>query len=230
MSERVLITGTSSGIGKATALLFLQKGFQVVGFDVKHPTIFDSNFQHYTVDVSDKKQFPDLGPFDYVINNAGVVDSTDEDKVIDINLLGYIYIAERYAYQPRIKSVVNVGSISARAGIEPLRYVASQGGRVSITKKMALDLGNSYKATVNTVSFGQVITELDWQYFEDTRLMDAVAEESILKKWSTAEEAAKWIYFVAVTNKSMTGQEILIDNGETSNFNYIDPDYFNEYR
>ena len=222
---RVLITGTTSGIGRATALKFLCNGYTVVGFDIRDSSIWDSNYTHYIVDVRKPDTFPDLKPFDIVINNAGTL---NEDTVIDTNLLGYIYIAEKYCYQPKIKSVINVGSISAWSGIEPLRYVASQGGRVSITKTMAMDLGNKYKAVVNSISFGAVITELDTEWFKDDRLVKAIANENILKKWTRAEEAADWIYFVAVTNKSLTGQDILIDNGESANYNFIDLDYFEE--
>ena len=58
--------------------------------------------------------------------------------------------------------------------------------------------------------------------YRDQDLVDKVAEQSILKKWATCEEAAEFIFFIAVKNKSMTGQEILIDNGEEANHEYID--------
>ena len=223
MKKRVLITGTTSGIGRATAIKFLNCGYEVVGFDIRKSSIESYNYTHYVIDVSRPDTFPALEPFNIVINNAGTL---DEHRVIDTNLMGYIYIAEQYCYQDCIESVVNVGSISAWSGIEPLRYVASQGGRMSITKTMAMQLGNKYKATVNSISFGAVVTELDKEWFEDPRLVQAIADENILKKWMDVEEAAEWIYFVAVVNKSLTGQDILIDNGESANYNFIDVDYF----
>jgi NAD(P)-dependent dehydrogenase (short-subunit alcohol dehydrogenase family) len=48
-----------------------------------------------------------------------------------------------------------------------------------------------------------------------------VSEESLLKKWATPEEIADWVYFLAVVNKSMTGEDLLIDNGEMLKSNFI---------
>ena len=56
---------------------------------------------------------------------------------------------------------------------------------------------------------------------ETPELWKAVMDETLLPKWATAEEIAEWIYFVAVVNKSMTAQDIIIDNGELSKFNFI---------
>lgn len=42
-----------------------------------------------------------------------------------------------------------------------------------------------------------------------------------LKKWASPEEIANWIYFLTVINQSCTGQDIIIDNGETSATNFI---------
>ena len=53
-------------------------------------------------------------------------------------------------------------------------------------------------------------------------LVDAVAEQNLLNKWITEEEAAQWVYFMSVINKSMCGQSILVDNGESANYNFIE--------
>ena len=41
------------------------------------------------------------------------------------------------------------------------------------------------------------------------------------KKWAEPEEIAVWAYFLACVNRSMTGENLLIDNGESLNFNFI---------
>ena len=92
---RVLITGTSSGIGRATALKYLQNGFTVVGFDICPATIFTENYIHYILDVGDKACLPDFDEgFDIIINNAA---TADEDYAIRTNLEGYVNVAEKYA-------------------------------------------------------------------------------------------------------------------------------------
>ncbi len=80
MKKRVLITGTTSGIGRATAIKFLNCGYEVVGFDIRKSSIESYNYTHYVIDVSRPDTFPTLEPFNIVINNAGTL---DEHRVID---------------------------------------------------------------------------------------------------------------------------------------------------
>lgn len=155
---KVLITGTSSGIGKATAELFLAKGHSVYGIDIRPAKIEDDNYIHWVSDVSIPLSLPEYGKcgfesFDVVINNAA---TADERWAIPVNLNGYINVAEMYAFQPNIKCVINVGSISGRDGLDRPRYSASQGGRIAYSKNLAIRLGKKYKARVNCISFGAV--------------------------------------------------------------------------
>lgn len=216
---KVLITGTSSGIGKSTARLFLDKGFFVVGLDILPAKITHDNYLHYQCDVSNADELPEVDDLRYVINNAGTIKEKD---AIQTNLIGYINVGEKYGFQKSVRSVVNVGSIAARVGLDHPHYSASQGGRVSYTKNLAVRLGRHNKATVNSVSFGAVLTGLEPSLYRNMAFRKAIADESILKKWVYPHEAAEWIYFVAVENRSMTGQDILIDNGEEANCNFID--------
>ena len=218
----VLITGTSNGIGLATAKLFLKEGYEVVGLDKESSKINHEKYHHYICDVSDKKQLPDLlNKFDirYVVNNAGTV---DEKLALKTNLLGYINVVEKYCRtNTRLLSLINIASISAHAGIEGLRHSASQGARLAMTKNLAIELGKKYGTRVNSISPGAVLTNLEPQLYQSKELMNAVKEETILKKWIQPEEIAQWIYFISIINKSLTGQDILIDCGESSNYNFI---------
>lgn len=46
-------------------------------------------------------------------------------------------------------------------------------------------------------------------------------KETPLKRWATCEEIAEWAYFLTITNKFCTGQSIIIDGGESINFNFV---------
>ena len=77
---RVLITGTSSGIGKGIAEKFLKEGHNVTGIDRKDASIQNKNYTHICMDIRAKEQYPELEPFDIVINNAGVQNEEDIER------------------------------------------------------------------------------------------------------------------------------------------------------
>ena len=92
---------------------------------------------------------------------------------------------------------------------------------MALTKHLAMDLGKRYKARVNSFSPGAVITNLEPKLYDSKKAMQQVANENILKKWMQPEEVAEWLFFIALVDKSMTGQDILVDNGEVANYNFI---------
>lgn len=216
---KTIITGTSNGIGLATAKKFLACGHEVYGIDIVPHKIEHALFRPILADVSDAAALPEIEGVEILVNNAA---TADEGKAISVNLGGYINVTEKYAMQDRIKCIINIGSTSGRNGLDKPRYSASQGGRIAYTKNTAIRLGNKYRARVICLSFGAVLTTLEPQLYKDPELVKAVADESLLKKWIQPEEAAEWVYFLACVDKSCTSQDILVDNGEEGNFNWIE--------
>jgi len=211
---KVLVTGSSNGIGKAIATKFLKEGHEVIGFDILESTIDDNNYTHYIQDIS--LELPKIEGINIIINNAGIQEG---EKDIDINLKGTINVTEKYISKD-IKSIVFIASTSASTGSEFPYYVASKGGVVAYMKNVALRV-SEYGATSNSISPGGVITDLNKHILESPKLYKEVLDETLLNKWCSAEEIADFTYFVAVTNKSMTGEDIFIDNGEKLKSNFV---------
>lgn len=225
--KKVLITGTSSGIGRVVALLFLSKNkdedaFEVIGIDKNDSTIQNPFYTHYQVDLRNKESLPDIEDIDILINNAGSQNSEDD---IENNLKSTIYVTEKYAFQNSIKSVLFNASASAHTGFEFPYYSASKAGILGYMKNVAWRLAKQYKATCNSISCGGVFTSLNDDVVYDEKCWKEIMKATPLKKWATAEEIAEWIYFLTVINKSCTGQDILIDNGEKDlNCTFVWPD------
>ena len=213
---KILITGTSQGIGKAIAQLFLENGHTVIGVDRKDKTIENMSYTHYKCDVRDKEKLPQIDDIEILINNAGTQNEAD----IDINLKALIYVTEKYAFQPKIKSVLNIGSASAHTGAEFPEYCASKGGVLAYTKNVAMRVAQ-YGATCNSLDPGGVLTPLNDCVVNDPKLWEQIMNETPLKRWATPEEIAQWAYFLTVTNTFCTGQSILVDGGESINYNFI---------
>ena len=214
---RILITGSSRGIGLACARKYLSCGHEVIGLDTEKSSIADNPlYTHLTADITG--DLPDIsGPVHVLVNNAGV---QEEGREIDVNLRGTIAVTEKYGIQPSIRSILFMASASARNGAEFPLYAASKGGVVTYMKNVALRIA-PFGATSNSLSAGGVLTPLNRHIMEDPQLMQQCLEETLLHRWASAEEIAEWCYFVTNINRSMTGQDILIDNGEQLRSNFI---------
>ncbi len=214
---RILVTGASGGIGTAACRKFVSAGHEVTGMDIRPASINSPLYTHVIHDICDR-DYPDLGEFDAMVNCAGVQLMNEED--IQINLTAVIAVIEHYAVQDQIKAVVNIASASGLTGSEFPHYAASKGGLVAYTKNLALRLAR-YGACVNSICPGGVITDMNRHILDSEELYEAVLNESLLHRWAEPEEMAEWIYFLVCVNRSMTGENLLIDNGEALKSNFI---------
>ena len=213
---KILITGTSRGIGKAIAEMFLKNGHEVFGIDREKASIEDKSYTHYRMDIRDYDRLPDIEGVNILINNAGTQNGDD----IDINLKALIHITEKYGVQKNIRSILNIGSASAHTGSEFPEYCASKGGVMVYTKNTAMRVA-SFGATCNSLDPGGVLTPLNECVMNDEELWEQIMDETPLRRWATPEEIAEWAYFLTAVNTFCTGQSIIVDGGECIKHNFV---------
>ena len=213
---KILITGTTRGIGKAIAEIFLKNGHDVIGIDREQSSIVNGRYTHYVCDVRDYDKLPQLTGVEVLVNNAG----TQNEDDIEINLKALIRITEKYGVQECIHSILNIGSASGHTGAEFPEYCASKGGVLAYTKNVAMRVAK-YGATCNSLDPGGVLTELNECVINDIALWEQIMELTPLKRWATPEEVAEWAYFLTVVNRFCTGQCIVVDGGESVDHKFI---------
>lgn len=215
---KVLITGTSQGIGKAIAEFFLSKSHVVVGIDRNGQSIVDSSYYHHQCDIGNWESLPEIDDVDILINNAGTQNEAD----IDINLKSLIKVTEKYGVRKGIHAILNIGSASGHTGAEFPEYCASKGGVIAYTKNVALRVAQ-FGATCNSLDPGGVLTPLNDCVINDQHLWKEIMDQTPLKRWATPDEIAQWAYFLTVDNTFCTGQSIVVDGGESINSHFVWP-------
>lgn len=217
---KVVVTGASNGMGYCAVQKFLQEGHTVYGIDIDDTDIIHPRYCHVIADVTNKSEMPRIEGVEILINNAGVQNS---ERDMDVNFFGVKNATEMYGLQPDIKSILNQASVSAHTGAEFDEYCASKGAVLAYTKWVANQVA-CYGATCNSLSCGGVSTKLNKPVMDDEDCWSRIMDLTPLKKWATPEEIANWIYFLTVVNQSCTGQDIIIDNGETMLTHFVWPE------
>lgn len=233
--KTALVTGVSSGIGKAVAERFLQEGYTVYGMSRRNAAIDHPSFVHIPGDISvsaDRERFVAAAErIDVLVNVAGVapkvrndlLEMTEEsyDYVMNINTKGTLFLTQLAANKMIHNEerngirgyICNISSLSAyTSSVSRGEYCISKAS-VSMITQLFADRLAEYGIPVNEVRPGIIATEMTAGVQEK---YDRLIEGGLLPigRWGKPEDIAQAVFAVCDGNLPyMTGQAINIDGG-----------------
>ena len=225
--KKVLITGASTGIGKAIAQYFIQKGAKVIVCGIHKP---DLEVLFHKVDITQETEITSallkVGAIDVLILNSGIVHistllKTSNDSFNDIfntNVRGLFWMAKHAV--PLMTKGGCILTISSIAGLKSYEgygiYCATKAAIISLTQTFALELADK-KIRANCIAPGIVTTPI-WNKMygkHGTTKLKEEAKSVLMKRAGTPEEIAHAALF-ACENDFVNGAVIVVDGGETA--------------
>ncbi len=235
-----LVTGASTGIGRATVNAFCRRGTCVTGVARTEETLKESlkdarRSEDQTLSVPGDVRDPETAEravertldrfdrIDILVNNAGItrdgllmrMNKEDWDEVMDVNLGGTFHFTKA-VNRPMMKQkggrIINVSSVvGLRGNPGQSNYVTSKAGIAGFTKSMARELG-SRNINVNAVAPGYIKTEMTDDLSEEMK--SDLTDNLPLDRIGEPEDVADSILFLSGPRSSyITGQVLVVDGG-----------------
>ncbi len=238
--KTVLVTGSSRGIGKAIAIKYAKKGYNVVincktneelllkvkkeieGYQTGCLAFTGDVGNYETCQLLFKEIKKCFGSLDVLINNAGIsyigllTDMEPEEwgTIIQNNLTSVFnccHLAIPDMVREQKGKIVNISSVWGVAGAScEVAYSTTKGGINSFTKALAKELAPS-NIQVNAIACGAIDTEMN-HFLSDEELLQ-LTDEIPAGRLGRAEEVADLVYSVTHKNEYLTGQVIHLDGG-----------------
>ncbi|MGF6841577.1 NAD(P)-dependent dehydrogenase (short-subunit alcohol dehydrogenase family) [Paraburkholderia youngii] len=233
----ILVTGASSGIGRATVEALCASGASVVAAARNVNELArlaeETGCEPLKLDVSDEaaidEAFAPLEPFDGLVNCAGIalleraVDTTAAsfDRVMAVNARGAVLVAKHVARgmldAGRAGSIVNVSSQAALVALDDhLSYSASKAALDAVTRALCIELG-PHGIRVNSVNPTVTLTPMAVLAWSDPVKRDPALQAIPLRRFAESAEVAAPILFLLSDAASMvSGVCLPIDGGYTA--------------
>ena len=238
--KTVLVTGASRGIGKAIAVKFAKKGYNVVISCVrreeqllqtkKEIESFQVSCLSYLGDMGVAENCAELfkkirkqfGGLDVLVNNAGIsyigllqdMKPEDWELILRTNLTSVFNcckLAIPMMLEKKQGKIINISSVWGVCGAScEAAYSATKGGVNALTKALAKELAPS-NIEVNAIACGAIDTEMN--HFLDDEELIGLIEEIPAGRLGRAEEVADLAYHLGYKENYLTGQVIGLDGG-----------------
>ena len=227
--KKILITGTSRGIGKKLARYYLHKDYLVLGCSRSCSTIKSKNYKHFEIDINSEKEILDMFFFikknykdlDYLINNSGIASmnnillmpSYEIEKVINVNFketLLCIREALKLMKKKKFGRVINISSIHSNLKIQgSALYSASKSATEIFTNISAQD-SIRFGVTMNTIRLSIVEGEGLAEKIKDEKINEILNHTST-KRFINLNDITNTIdFFLKKESSSINGQVISI--------------------
>jgi len=241
-NKNLLITGAATRVGKAIALHFAEKGWNIALHYFRSSSkakelkkIIEQNWVKVALikaDLKNSKQVEKivplakkkLGAIDCLINNAALFEKDDISNFttkswndhFNINLLAPTILTKQFAKQASKKTVSNIINIIDQRifNLTPffMSYTISKSGLQTLTQTMAMRLGPNIK--VNAIAPGPTIKS---KRQTDKHFRNQV-RSTLLKKSVRSDDICDTVEFL-INNNSVTGQIIAVDSGQNLSWN-----------
>ena len=239
MKKVVLITGGNGGIGRNVVKKFIDKGDYVIIADlneIDYKTNETENIRFVKTDVTNVEDIKKLEEIirneykhiDHIISMAGInmkseiggihtITLEDIEKSIKLNLNSHIYLTKimldllKKSEENR-KSITMISSINAITNYGLPAYSAGKAGIYGFMKAVTKELGK-FNIRINTISLGTVPHEED--IIDDNEYFEFHKSNLAIKEFVTPKDVADTIYSLVYFLKSITGQNIILDMGQS---------------